>query len=76
MLSLAYRYDLRPVFDDFLIMTLCSFSRNIATGLSYDEEIYMETISKYSKEFVRDIFPPTWLWQGCQHQTRGMLSIW
>jgi type I restriction-modification system DNA methylase subunit len=55
--SLAYRYDLRPVFDDFLTMTICSFSRNLSTGKSYDEDLYMETIARYDKKIVRELFP-------------------
>lgn len=55
--SLAYRYDLRPVFDDFLTISLCAFSRDYATGLSSDEELYMATIAKYDKDVVRDVFP-------------------
>ena len=55
--SLAYRYDLRPVFDDLLTMTICSFSRNLSTGLSHDEDLYMETIARYPKEVVQEVFP-------------------
>ncbi len=55
--SLAYRYDLRPVFDDFLTMTICSFSQNPVTGKSHDEDLYMETIGRYDKEVVQNLFP-------------------
>lgn len=55
--SHGYRYDLRSVFDDFLTITLCSFSRNVTTGLSYDEDLYMTTIGKYPRDMVRDLFP-------------------
>lgn len=55
--SLGYRYDLRPVFDDLLTMILCSFSRNLSTGLSYDEDLYLATIAKYEREDVRNLFP-------------------
>ena len=55
--SLGYRYDLRPIFDDILTMLLCSFSRNVSTGKSYDEDLYMATIAKYAEEEVRNVFP-------------------
>ncbi len=43
--SLGYRYDLRPVFDDLLTISLCSFSRDISTGIFCDEDLYLETIA-------------------------------
>ena len=52
-----YRYDTRTVFDDFLTMTICAFSRNLATGKSYDEDLYMETIAKYEDDDLRFEFP-------------------
>ena len=57
MQSFTYRYDLRPVFDDFLTMSLCAFSQNIATGKSFDEDLYMATIERYAKDDVRHLFP-------------------
>lgn len=53
----AYRHDLRPLFDDFLTLTLCAFSQNPRTGKSFDEDLYMETIGKYDKELARELFP-------------------
>lgn len=50
-------YDLRTVFDDFLTMTLCSFSQNPLTGKSHDEDLYMETIRKYKSDPLRHHFP-------------------
>ena len=57
MHSFDYRYDLRSVFDDFLTIAICAFSQNLATGKSYDEDLYMATISKYKKEEVKESFP-------------------
>ena len=48
-----YHYDTRTVFDDFLTMTLCSFSHNPATGKSNDEDLYMETVHKYKTDKLR-----------------------
>lgn len=52
-----YHFDARTVFDDFLTMTLCSFSLNPATGKSFDEDLYMETINKYKENKLRHHFP-------------------
>lgn len=52
-----YHYDLRTVFDDFLTMTICAFSQNRATGKSYDEDLYLETIAKYKDNTLRFEFP-------------------
>src|SRR5947207_1225140 len=57
MKKFEYRYDLRSTFDDFLTMTICSFSRNPETGLSYDEDLYMATIDKYKDDELRFVFP-------------------
>lgn len=48
-----YHYDTRTVFDDFLTLTLCAFSRNLSTGKSYDEDLYMQTIAKYKSSPLR-----------------------
>lgn len=50
MESFSYKHDVRTVFDDFLTMALCAFSQNIATGMSYDEDLYMATIGRYAKD--------------------------
>lgn len=52
-----YRYDTRTVFNDFLTMTLCAFSQNPATGKSFDEDLYLETIGKYKNDDLRFEFP-------------------
>lgn len=57
LLTFNHRYDLRSVFDDLLTITICAFSQNIATGKSYDEDLYMATIARYKPDEVRDIFP-------------------
>lgn len=49
MLSFGYAYDLRTVFDDFLVMALAGFSRNPKTGLSYDEDRYEAASAKYKE---------------------------
>jgi type I restriction-modification system DNA methylase subunit len=55
--SFAYRYDLRPVFDDFLTMALCAFSQNPLTGKSHDEDLYMATIATYANDDLHHLFP-------------------
>lgn len=47
MLSFGYAYELRTIFDDFLIMALAGFSRDPATKQSYDEDRYMAASAKY-----------------------------
>lgn len=54
--SHGYRYDLRPVFDDFLTLTLCAFSQNPLTKKSYDEDLYLETINRYPKDMADELF--------------------
>jgi type I restriction-modification system DNA methylase subunit len=55
--SFEYRHDLRTVFDDFLTLALCSFSQDPLTGLSHDEELYLQTMEKYKNEELRHNFP-------------------
>lgn len=57
MQSNGYRYDLRPLFDDFLTIVTCTLSMNPVTKQSYEEDLYMETIGRYPKELVREFFP-------------------
>jgi type I restriction-modification system DNA methylase subunit len=57
MKRFEYRYDTRTIFNDFLTMTLCSFSQNPATGKSHDEDLYLETIGKYKNDNLRFEFP-------------------
>jgi type I restriction-modification system DNA methylase subunit len=57
MQTFSYRYDLRTAFDDFLTICLCTFSQNFETGKSHDEDLYMATIAKYTKDEERDTFP-------------------
>jgi len=57
MKRFEYQYDLRTTFDDFLTMTICAFSRNPMTGLSFDEDLYMATIDKYKDDELRFLFP-------------------
>jgi len=55
--AFSYRYDERTVFDDFLTMSVCALSQNPDTGKSYDEELYLETISNYKNDELRFRFP-------------------
>ena len=53
--SYAQSYDI--TFRDFLTVTLCTFSRNLATGLSYQEELYLQTIEPYRQRETLKYFP-------------------
>src|SRR4051794_31709565 len=55
--SFRYKFDINRVFVDFLTMTICAFGRNPTTGLSYDEELYLETIKPYKDSELRFQFP-------------------
>jgi type I restriction-modification system DNA methylase subunit len=55
--SFAYRYDLRPVFDDFLTMSMCAVTQIPGAGKSHYEDLYLETIAKYAKDEMRYNFP-------------------
>ncbi len=57
MRSFGYRYSLPTVFDDFLTMVLCSFSRKPGTGVSYHEDLYLATIGKYKTDELPRPFP-------------------
>lgn len=48
--------DLRTIFKDFLKLSICAFSRNYETNLSYLEDEYIEIISKYKKPIETDLF--------------------
>jgi type I restriction-modification system DNA methylase subunit len=52
-----YRYDQRTVFNDFLTLTTCAFSQNPLTGLSHDEDLYLQTIEPYKTDVLRHHFP-------------------
>jgi len=56
MESFRYKHDMHTAFDDFLTMVLCAFSQNPATGMSYDEDLYMATIARYAKEDALNLF--------------------
>ncbi len=55
--SFSYRYDLRPVFDDFLTMSLCAVTQIPGAGKSHYEDLYLETITKYKDDELRHVFP-------------------
>lgn len=54
---LGYTYDLHSVFDDFLTLCICTMGMNPVTRLSYDEDLYLETISKYKGKDIVNVFP-------------------
>lgn len=55
--TFEHSFDLRTVFDDFLTLSLCAFGQIPGAGKSYDEELYLSTISKYSKSPLRFELP-------------------
>jgi type I restriction-modification system DNA methylase subunit len=55
--SFSYRYDLRPVFDDFLTMTMCAVTQIPCAEKSHYEDLYLETIAKYKDDDLRFQFP-------------------
>jgi len=55
--AFSYRYDLRPVFDDFLTMSLCAATQIPGKGKSHYEDLYLETVAKYAKDDLRHLFP-------------------
>jgi type I restriction-modification system DNA methylase subunit len=52
-----YRYDLSRVFEDFLTMSMCAVTQNLQTGVSYYEDLYLETIAPYKTDELRHQFP-------------------
>lgn len=57
MLSFQYHFDLRTVFEDFLTMSMCSLTPVLGKGVSYYEDLYMQTVAKYAKHNIRFNFP-------------------
>lgn len=57
METFGMKRDLRAVFADFLTITICAFSQNPHTKLSYQEDEYLRIISKYDKPIETDVFP-------------------
>lgn len=53
----SYGYNYAKVFEDFLTICICAFSRNIKTGLSYYEDEYLEIIKPYKANNTLDYFP-------------------
>lgn len=53
----AYGNSYDTVFRDFLTMCLCAHSRNFKTGLSHQEDLYMQTIEPYKQRGTLDLFP-------------------
>ena len=47
--QIAYGHNASIVFDDFMKICICAFSRNILTGLSNYEDEYLEIIKPYIK---------------------------
>ena len=57
MNSFTYKYDLRPVFDDFLTMSMCAVTQIPGAGKSHYEDLYLKTISRYKEDKLRFQFP-------------------
>lgn len=55
--TVAHRFSLFTVFDDFLTMTIASCARNLQTGKSWYEEEYLQTIEKYKDSGLWPEFP-------------------
>jgi hypothetical protein len=56
-LKFEHRFEMRLVFNDFLTMSICAFGQKPGAGISYDEDLYLETIVKYKNEKLRFEFP-------------------
>ena len=65
-----YRYDLRAVFNDFLTLTLCACCQNPLTGLSHDEDLYLQTIEPYKTDSLRHHFPKLFVRLTCEMEDR------
>lgn len=57
ILGISYRFPLHTVFDDFLTMAICACTQNVATGKSWYEDEYLETVEKYKSSELRYEFP-------------------
>ncbi|MCG3165552.1 MAG: hypothetical protein POELPBGB_01320 [Bacteroidia bacterium] len=55
--KIAYRESYEKVFDDFLKLIICCYTRNYITGLSYYEEEYFQIIEPYKEHKTQDYFP-------------------
>jgi type I restriction enzyme M protein len=57
LLEFQYHFDLRTVFNDFLIMSMCAVTPLPGSGKSHYEDLYLETIKKYKDHELRFHFP-------------------
>ena len=57
ILSIAYRFSLFSVFNDFLTMSIAACTQNLATKKSWYEDEYLEIIAKYKDSELRHEFP-------------------
>ncbi len=57
LFKISYRFSLSRVFDDFLTMTMASFTQNLETKVSWYEEEYMQTVAYYKDSELRHEFP-------------------
>lgn len=55
--TVAHRFSLFSVFDDFLTMSIAACTQNLHTKKSWYEDEYLETIAKYKDSELRHEFP-------------------
>ena len=55
--TIARRFSLFSVFDDFLTMSIAACTQNLYTKKSWYEEEYLETIARYKDSELRLEFP-------------------
>lgn len=57
LFTIAHRFSLSHVFEDFLTMSIAACTQNLQTGVSYYEDEYLQTIAPYKNSELRHEFP-------------------
>ncbi len=70
MKDFEYRYDVRTVFDDFLTLSICACSQNSQTGISYYEDLFLQTMIRYLDDPFMHNFPKMFAQMICEMECR------
>lgn len=75
ILSIAHRFSIFSVFDDFLTMSIAACTQNPATKKSWYEDEYLETIAKYKDTELRHEFPKAFAYLVTEMEERTGSSL-
>ena len=73
--TMARRFSLFSVFDDFLTMSIAACTQNLYTKKSWYEEEYLETIARYKDSELRHEFPKAFAYLITEMEQRTGTSL-